>query len=96
MTPSSHEQSKKGEKVLIEEDIAALRDLNKDSTFFQENYEALLSQYPEQWVSIFKQKVAGVSGDMDALLHELRRKGIPLNQVLFEYMTEEETHPVVH
>ncbi len=96
MTPSSHGKGKKADKALVEEDIAALRALNKDSAFFQAKYEELLRQHPEQWVCIFNQEVAGVSAVMDELLHELEKKGVPLDQALFEYLTDEEPHPVVH
>lgn len=96
MSTSPNGRGKKTEKALIEEDLVALRALNKDSSFFQEHHEELLSQYGEHWVGIFNQKVAGVSPDMDELLNELKRKGVPLDQVLFEYLTDEESHPVVH
>jgi hypothetical protein len=96
MPPSPYGKGRNAEKALIEEDIAELQSMNKDSMFFRQNYEELLSQHPEQWVGIFNQEVVGVSADMDELLQELKRRGIPLDQVLFEYMTEEEPHLVVH
>lgn len=96
MTHSPHRKGNKAEKSLVEEDLAALKSMNKDSAFFRQNYEELLNQHPEQWVGIFNQKVSGVSADMDELIHELKRKGVPLDQVLFEYLAEEESHPVVY
>ncbi len=96
VTPSSHHKGNNAETSLIEEDIAALKSMNKDSAFFRQKHEELLSQHPEQWVGIFNQRVAGVSADMADLIHELKRKGVPLDQVLFEYLTEEEPRWVIY
>jgi len=46
-----------------------------------------LKKYPEQWVAIFDQQVAGASPDFENLLDDLQAKGYSVGQVLVEHLT---------
>lgn len=83
-------QTDKMAQALHEEAKAQLRRLQKDTRYFEAHREELLKQHPEQWVAIHNQKFLGAAPDFEELLGELQQKGAPLEQVLFERLTEQE------
>jgi hypothetical protein len=69
---------------------AELQRFSRDMRYFSDHWEELLTQYPEQWIAIFNEEVAGSAPDFDQLLAELQMRGIPPEQAFVEYVTEKE------
>ena len=66
---------------------AELQHFRKDTAYYEAHHEELLKKYPEQWVAIFDQQVAGASPDFEKLLDDLQTKGYSVGQVLVEHLT---------
>ncbi len=62
----------------------------QDIDYYQTHWGELLSEYPEQWVAIFNERVVGASTGLDELLAKVKRKGIPVGRCLVEYVTAKE------
>lgn len=69
---------------------AELEHFKRDTAYYCEHWEELVEKYPEQWVAIFNERVAGSAPDLRELLEEIRIKGIPPGQALVEYVTRED------
>ena len=66
---------------------AELERFKQDTTYLQEHYQALMEQYPEQWIAIYHQEVVGASPDYEQLLSEVKARGIPVTRGVFEHLT---------
>jgi hypothetical protein len=71
----------------VSEHQAQSRRFQRDIEFYEAHRDQLLEQYPEQWVAIFNQHVAGVDPDVDRLLASLHERGIPTASALIEHLT---------
>jgi hypothetical protein len=69
----------------IEEDLERF---NADMLYFDRHRQELLEKYPEHWVAIYKQQVAGASKDQKRLIRQLDRKGIPPARAFVDYLTD--------
>jgi hypothetical protein len=69
---------------------AELQRFKRDTQYYEAHREALLKQYPEQWVAIFNQQVVGAAPDVDQLLTALQHEGIPAEHALIEHVTGKE------
>lgn len=67
-----------------------LRGFQQETRYYEEHYEELLAEYPEQWVAIFNQKVVGASPDYDQLLADLEGAGVPIDRTLFKFLARED------
>jgi hypothetical protein len=71
---------------------AVLRDLehyNRDLDYYVAHYDELLRRYPEHWVGIYGEQVAGADPDFDRLLADLQQRGIPPSCSFIEYLSSE-------
>ena len=59
----------------------------EDALYFAQQHPALLEQYPDAWVAVFDRQVVASAKELDNLLAELDRKGIPRGQVFIEYLS---------
>lgn len=58
-----------------------------DARFFDEQRDALLERFPEQFVAIYNREVVGAASEMTQLVAELKRRGIPPGEVYHEYLS---------
>ncbi len=72
----------------IQEDLARF---TQDMLYFDEHREELLQQYPDRWVAVYHQQVVGATKDLERLVRQLERKGIPPGRAFIEYLTDAET-----
>lgn len=61
----------------------------KDFNFFRDNYDALLSQYSNQWIAVLGERVVGAAANYFEMRAQLGQKGIAYNETIREYMTRE-------
>ena len=69
---------------------AELQRFKRDTRYYEAHREALLTQYPEQWVAVFNQQVVGAAPDFEQLLAMLEQSGIPVVRTLIEHVTYKE------
>ena len=69
---------------------AELQRFKRDTRYYEAHREALLTQYPEQWVAVFNQQVVGAAPDFEQLLAMLEQSGIPVERTLIEHVTHKE------
>ncbi len=62
---------------------------NRDLDYYIAHYAELLQAYPESWVAIYGERVAGTDPDHGRLVQDLRRRGIPPNYSFIEYVSAE-------
>ena len=62
----------------------------QDVKFLENNYDALMAQYPEKWVAIKGKRVVAVADDDMDLAYILRASGLGGQVSLMEHMTKED------
>ena len=62
----------------------------QDVRFLEDNYDALMAQYPEKWIAIKGQRVIAVSDDDMDLAYILRASGLGGQVSIMEHMTKED------
>ena len=63
----------------------------KDEGWFARRRDGLREKYLHCWVAVYRQQMVGASADLGELLSELRAKGLPANDVAYEYIKDEDT-----
>ena len=66
-----------GQRVVAE----GLKRFVDDVRYFNDNYEGLRRQYPDEWVAVYEQKVIGHGRDHMRLIEQLRKDGIDTGKV---------------
>lgn len=61
-----------------------------DSDYLEQNREALLEAYPEQWIAIYKGEVQGVANDPESLIREIEERQLAPNVVLISFLSTKE------
>jgi len=61
-----------------------------DVAYFDEHRRELSEQHPQRWVAIYNQKVVGAAKDLERLIKQLERKGIPRGRAFVDYASERE------
>ena len=61
-----------------------------NALWFGDHYEELKALYPDQWVGIRDEKVAGAHEDREQLMIELKSKGVSLKTMYFHFLPTEE------
>jgi hypothetical protein len=69
---------------------AELQRFHRDVEYYEDHWEQLLEQYPEQWVAILNEQVVGADPDADRLLTMLRERGIPTEEAFVGYLTNKD------
>ena len=57
-----------------------------DELWFKVHLSDLRAKYPNQWVGIHQQKIAGASPDPDDLMRAMKSKGYPLGEVFCDFV----------
>ena len=65
--------------------------LSETQDYIYAHRNELLEQCPEQWIAVYKKKIVGNHKNVIFLVRELRASGIPLQQVVLEKLSREET-----
>lgn len=68
---------------------ANLARFHDDVMYFEKHYDELLARYPEQWVAIFNERVAGVDTDLERLIERLREQGVSPERAFIDRPTNE-------
>lgn len=71
----------------IQKDLAHF---NQDLSYYSLHYDELLAQYPEKWVAIYGEIVIDAAVQREALVRELRARGIPPEHTLISNPTAEQ------
>ena len=61
-----------------------------DSDYLEQNREALLQAYPEQWIAIYKGEVRVVANDPESLIRKIEEKQLVPNVVLISFLSTKE------
>jgi len=61
----------------------------EDSQFVDQHHDELVQKYPDQWPAVYNNQVDAVNDDFEALLEELRTKGISPGETVIELMSTE-------
>lgn len=67
-----------------------LQRFQRDIDYYEAHRAELLDRYPEQWVAIFNEQVAGTDHDVERLLAQLEEQGTPLERALIKQLTTKE------
>ncbi|CEG13697.1 hypothetical protein MSIBF_A450003 [groundwater metagenome] len=73
--------------TITKEDKKAFRRMQEDEKFLEKNYDGLISEYPNKWIAILNKKIVGVNEDIDALLADMRKRGIDTSKALIEFLS---------
>ena len=65
-----------------------LQRFRSDIAYFDQHRQELSSQYPERWVAIYHQQVVAAAKDLQRLIKQLERKGVPRGRAFVDYTTE--------
>ena len=69
---------------------AEMERFRKDASYYEEHREELLKEYPDRWVAIYNEQFVGTAKDLNRLITQLQKKGIPQGRAFVEYVTEKE------
>ena len=67
-------------------------EIRKDFKFFRDNYDALLAQYPDQWIAVRWQRVVGAAPNYFEMESQLKEQGIAHNETICEFMAEDRNY----
>ena len=70
--------------AMTEEKKASLRRFTEDNVFIGKHYAEWQDEYPGQYVAVFHKEVVGTDRDLDALLTDLKSRGLPLRKIAVE------------
>lgn len=62
-----------------------------DSEYLEKNQEALLQEYPEQWVAVYRGEIRAAAHDAKTLISMIERKKLSPNEVLISFLSSKET-----
>lgn len=79
--------TKRRSRDMVQQELKRYHD---DALYFEERRQELTKQYPDQWIAVYNKQVVGTSKDPKRLLAQLKRKGIPPNQVFLEHLSTKE------
>ena len=74
----------------MESAVEMLQRHRRDIDFYRARRDELLQQYPEQWVAILDQAVIASDADPWRLLATLEERGLPVERILFQHLTQHE------
>ena len=57
-----------------------------DALWFGAHYKELKSQYPDQWVAVYRKKVVGADEDAEFLISDLNSRNVPIENTYFSFM----------
>jgi len=63
-----------------------LAEFSRDTKFFDDNWDALYTQYSEQWIAIYRQQVFAAGTQFEEILAVTNERGL-VGRALIEYMT---------
>ena len=66
-----------------------MEQFKKDTDFISQHRLQLRAQYPDQWVLVFGGEVVGAGSDLDGVLNEAGRQGVPCSRAAMEYFAKE-------
>lgn len=66
-----------------------LAQFDQDNSFFDANAQALVRDFPNQWIAVFHGEVVGHDPSLDGLVSRVAREGFPLGQVAIRQATPE-------
>ena len=69
------------------ETLAELERFGRDVNYYYAHHQELLEQYPEQYVGIFNESVAGANPNLKILVAKLREGGTPPERTFVKYLT---------
>ena len=61
-----------------------------DALWFGAHYKELKAQYPDHWVCIYNEEVAGAHEDAESLISEMQSKNVPVGHAFFDFVHAEE------
>lgn len=77
-----------GEQMAVSEELLLLRSTKQDMLWFKDHYDYLLKEYKNQFVAIKDCQPVASSPKFDALLNELKAKGVDPVKTLVKYVTD--------
>lgn len=67
-------------------------EIRKDFKFFRDNYDALMAQYPGQWIAVRRQRVVGAATDYFEMEAQLKEQEIFHGDAICEFMAEDRNY----
>lgn len=64
--------------------------------YFEKNKDELLKNYDENWVAIHDSKLIAGSRDFKDVLRRIKEEGLPLDEVLIEFISSKKTITLFH
>ena len=65
-----------------------LEEFSRSAARLSSDRPRLLEEYPSHWVGVYKGEVVANSEDLDTLMTDLKRKGIPLHKTIVRFIEE--------
>ena len=60
--------------------------LSESQEFIYAHRDELVKQYPDQWIAVHRKEVIGHNKDLLSLVRELRKSGLPLQNIALEML----------
>ena len=70
----------------IEEMLDDLRQFSEDCQYQGDNWDALLKQYPDLWVAVYRTEVIGVAPTQQELIKQVSGQGIRPGKVAMKFL----------
>ncbi len=70
--------------------VQMLKEGQKDLSWFNSNFAALLEQFNNKFIAFHHQAVIAAADTLDDLLHHLRKKNIDPSMVLIQFVSKVE------
>ena len=66
------------------------RQYGESVSFIDKNEDKLLKKYDENWVAVYNAKVVAHGKKYQEVEREIRRKGLPLEEIVIKFLTSRE------
>lgn len=78
-----------------EETARSLHEFTRTCEFLSKE-TGLIDQYPEKWIGAYDQKIQATADDLDSLLEELDRMGVPRRETVIRYIEKNPRMLILH
>jgi len=75
---------------MVQQELDRLR---QDALYLDQHRDELLQRYPDRWVAVYHREVVGTARNLQRLVLQLKRKGIPPTEVYCQRLSTKEDLP---
>ncbi len=66
--------------------VEGLREFSRSAQMLSDQTKRLVNEYPSQWIAVYCGEVTAKADDLETLIEEIEKQGIPLGDAIVRYI----------